>query len=136
MKNNVVFFASVTGITIATDLILGFPTETEADFEETMSLVRKYNFPSLFINQFYPRPGTPAAKMVLIPQTETRRRTKLASEYFRSYEPYKGRVGQVYLALVTEESTHKDVTSYVCHNEFYEQILVPKNEDYLGKIKF
>ncbi|XP_017864724.1 PREDICTED: threonylcarbamoyladenosine tRNA methylthiotransferase, partial [Drosophila arizonae] len=49
----------VPGLTIATDIICGFPTETEEDFEETMSLCKKYQFPSLFINQFFPRPGTP-----------------------------------------------------------------------------
>ena len=48
---------SVPGITVATDLILGFPTESTEDFEQTMALVEKYKFPSLFINQFYPRPG-------------------------------------------------------------------------------
>jgi threonylcarbamoyladenosine tRNA methylthiotransferase CDKAL1 len=57
----------VPGITIATDIICGFPGETEADFQETVELVRQYRFPSLFINQFYPRPGTPAAKMEQVP---------------------------------------------------------------------
>ncbi|KAK1794557.1 hypothetical protein P4O66_001282 [Electrophorus voltai] len=57
----------VPGITIATDIICGFPGETDADFQETMELVKKYRFPSLFINQFYPRPGTPAAKMEQVP---------------------------------------------------------------------
>ena len=33
------------------------------DFEETMKIVELFKFPSLFINQFYPRPGTPAARM-------------------------------------------------------------------------
>ena len=37
------------------------------DFQGTMELVRRYKFPSLFINQFYPRPGTPAARMKRIP---------------------------------------------------------------------
>jgi len=37
------------------------------DFEETLQLVRDYHFPSLFINQFFPRPGTPAAKMHKVP---------------------------------------------------------------------
>lgn len=57
----------VPGITIATDIICGFPGETDEDFQQTMQLVRKYRFPSLFINQFYPRPGTPAAKMEQVP---------------------------------------------------------------------
>jgi len=37
------------------------------DFEETLQLVSDYHFPSLFINQFFPRPGTPAAKMQKVP---------------------------------------------------------------------
>lgn len=65
-----IYIFSVAGVNIATDLICGFPTETEADFEETMDLVRDYKFPSLFINQFFPRPGTPAANMQRIPPPE------------------------------------------------------------------
>ncbi len=57
----------VPGVTIATDIICGFPGETEEDFQETLDLVKLYRFPSLFINQFYPRPGTPAAKMEQVP---------------------------------------------------------------------
>lgn len=40
------------------------------DFEQTLALVSEYQFPSLFINQFYPRPGTPAARMKRIPTQE------------------------------------------------------------------
>lgn len=60
-------FFRVPGITIATDIICGFPGETDQDFQETVKLVEEYKFPSLFINQFYPRPGTPAAKMEQVP---------------------------------------------------------------------
>ena len=57
-------------MTIATDIICGFPTETWEDFQETVALVERYKFPSLFINQFYPRPGTPAARMKRLPTEE------------------------------------------------------------------
>ncbi len=60
----------VPGVTIATDVICGFPTETVEDFDLTLELAREYRFPSLFINQFYPRPGTPAARMTRIPTQE------------------------------------------------------------------
>lgn len=50
-------------LTLATDLIAAFPSESAEDFEATVALVRRYRFPVLFINQFYPRPGTPAARM-------------------------------------------------------------------------
>ncbi|MDR1392742.1 MAG: tRNA (N6-isopentenyl adenosine(37)-C2)-methylthiotransferase MiaB [Bifidobacteriaceae bacterium] len=48
---------------ISSDLIVGFPGETEADFEATLDLVRAARFASAFTFQFSPRPGTPAAAM-------------------------------------------------------------------------
>lgn len=120
----------VPHVTIATDIICGFPTETEADFEETITLCEKYKFPSLFINQFFPRPGTPAAKMTRIPAHLVKKRTKRLTDLFNSYHPYAGREGQVYNVLVTEIS--HDKLHYVAHNKSYEQILLPMRDNLLG----
>ncbi|TDG50633.1 hypothetical protein AWZ03_002937 [Drosophila navojoa] len=120
----------VPGLTIATDIICGFPTETEEDFEETMSLCKKYQFPSLFINQFFPRPGTPAAKMERIPANLVKKRTKRLTDLFYSYQPYAGREGHVYTVLVTEIS--HDKLHYVGHNKSYEQVLLPMRDNLLG----
>jgi threonylcarbamoyladenosine tRNA methylthiotransferase CDKAL1 len=49
-------------MTLATDIICGFPTENAEHHEETCQLVRRHQFPVLNISQFYPRPGTVAAK--------------------------------------------------------------------------
>nr|XP_018900770.1 PREDICTED: threonylcarbamoyladenosine tRNA methylthiotransferase [Bemisia tabaci] len=121
----------VPGVTIATDIICGFPTETEAYFEETMDLCAKYKFPSLFINQFFPRPGTPAARLPRIPTTTVKQRTKKLNELFQSYEPYNHKLGDVQEVLVTEEAFDKE--HYVGHNKFYEQVLVPKKQHFLGQ---
>lgn len=121
----------VDGLTIATDIICGFPTETEEDFEETMKMCSKYHFPSLFINQFFPRPGTPAAKMTRIPANLVKKRTKRLTDLFNSYYPYKGREGKIYVVLVTEVS--HDNEHYVGHNKSYEQILLPMRKNLLGK---
>ncbi|WP_265444512.1 tRNA (N6-isopentenyl adenosine(37)-C2)-methylthiotransferase MiaB [Flexivirga meconopsidis] len=48
---------------ITTDIIVGFPGETEADFEETMRVVREARFSSAFTFQYSIRPGTPAADL-------------------------------------------------------------------------
>ncbi|XP_065370478.1 threonylcarbamoyladenosine tRNA methylthiotransferase [Calliphora vicina] len=120
----------VPALTIATDIICGFPTETEADFEETITLCEKYKFPSLFINQYFPRPGTPAAKMTRIPAHLVKKRTKRLTDLFNSYHPYAGREGQVYNVLVTEVS--HDKLHYVAHNKSYEQILLPMRQNLLG----
>ncbi|NXE48451.1 CDKAL methylthiotransferase, partial [Casuarius casuarius] len=122
----------VSGITIATDIICGFPGETDEDFQETMKLVEQYRFPSLFINQFYPRPGTPAAKMHQVPAAVKKQRTKDLSQLFHSYNPYDHKVGERQRVLVTEESF--DSNYYVAHNRFYEQVLVPKDPLLMGKM--
>lgn len=55
-------------------IIIFFIVWYSQDFEETLKLVQEYKFPSLFINQFFPRPGTPAAKLQRIPPPEVRQR--------------------------------------------------------------
>ncbi len=54
---------AVPGIGLTTDIIVGFPGETEAQFEDTLSLVRQVGYDSAFTFIYSPRPGTKAAKM-------------------------------------------------------------------------
>jgi tRNA-2-methylthio-N6-dimethylallyladenosine synthase len=54
---------AVPGIAVTTDLIVGFPGETEADFEETLDVVRRARFDQAYMFQYSPRPGTRAAQM-------------------------------------------------------------------------
>jgi tRNA-2-methylthio-N6-dimethylallyladenosine synthase len=53
--------ASIPGIAVSTDIIVGFPGETEADFSQTLEVVRTAGFDSAFMFQYSPRPGTRAA---------------------------------------------------------------------------
>ncbi|CAH1970902.1 unnamed protein product [Acanthoscelides obtectus] len=131
---NVVDFLKekVPGITIATDIICGFPTETERDFEDTINLCNKYNFPSLFINQFFPRPGTPASLLPKVPTQEVKQRTKRLTDLFYTYQPYDHKIGEIQEVLATEVS--HDKKHYVTHNEFYEQVLIPMRKEFLGKL--
>lgn len=55
--------AKVPDISITTDLIVGFPGETEDDFQDTLDLVKRVEFDVAFCFRFSPRRGTPAAKM-------------------------------------------------------------------------
>jgi tRNA-2-methylthio-N6-dimethylallyladenosine synthase len=55
--------AARPGISISTDFIVGFPGETEDDFEKTMKLIDEVGFDASFSFIFSPRPGTPAAEM-------------------------------------------------------------------------
>ncbi len=55
--------AAVPDISLTTDIIVGFPGETEEDFEETLDVVRRVRFDSAFTFIYSPRTGTPAAAM-------------------------------------------------------------------------
>jgi len=54
---------AVPGITFSTDVIVGFPGETPGDFDETLALVRRARFSSLFAFKYSVRPFTPAQKL-------------------------------------------------------------------------
>ncbi|MBE6648576.1 MAG: tRNA (N6-isopentenyl adenosine(37)-C2)-methylthiotransferase MiaB [Ruminococcaceae bacterium] len=70
----------VPGITMTTDIICGFPTETEKEFLETVDIIKQVEFDMIFTFLYSPRPGTPAAKMEdQIPHEEKVRRFELLS---------------------------------------------------------
>lgn len=55
--------AAASDIVIGTDIIVGFPSETEADFKETVDLAKQVNWPIAFVAQYSPRPGTAAWRL-------------------------------------------------------------------------
>jgi len=66
--------------TISTDVIVGFPTETEEDFEMTMDLLRETKPDIVNLSRYSQRPGTDAAEMVQIDVAEVKRRSKISYE--------------------------------------------------------
>ncbi len=71
----------IDGLTVSTDLILGFPGETEALFEETMETLKRLNFSHIHAFPYSPRKGTPAATMSgQIDTAEKKRRVELVNE--------------------------------------------------------
>lgn len=73
------FRKEIPEITISTDIIIGFPGETEEDFQETVSLVKKMKFDVLNISKFGSRPGTEAAKMEQVDRKEINERSVILS---------------------------------------------------------
>jgi len=93
--------AAVPDIAITTDVIVGFPGETEAQFEETRTLMEEAQFDNAFIFKYSPRPGTPAAAWADdVPKAEKERRNQvlLADQDARSLrlnERWVGRTVEV-----------------------------------------
>ena len=90
-------------LVLTSDVIVGFPGETEEDFQETMSLIRQVRYDALFTFIFSPRPGTPAAKMEdPTPASEKNRRFDelCALQNSISEELHRAYVGKVMRCLV------------------------------------
>ncbi len=74
-------------IAITTDIIVGFPGETEADFAETLSLLEEVRYDSLFSFKYSPRPNTPSLAMRdAIPEEEKSRRLTILQEKQREIQ--------------------------------------------------
>ena len=91
------------GLVLTSDVIVGFPGETEEEFEETISLIQQVHYDSLFTFIFSPRPGTPAASMEdTTPKEEKNRRFDrlCAVQNAISEEIHGGYIGQTLRCLV------------------------------------
>jgi tRNA-2-methylthio-N6-dimethylallyladenosine synthase len=72
---------AIPGISITTDIIVGFPGETKGDFEETLKAVKDIRFGGLYVFRYSPRPNTKAANMLDdVSLEEKKRRHKLILE--------------------------------------------------------
>ena len=107
---------------VTTDLITGFPEETEEEFAQTLDFIRKCRFAQMHIFPYSIRPGTPAAKMEQVPKAvkeeRARRAAAVAEEMHRSY--LEGCVGQTYPVLFEQPKNGK----FFGHAPNYMEVLV------------
>ena len=97
----------IPGLTLSTDIIVGFPNETDEEFEETLSLVDIVKYESAFTFIYSPRKGTPAAKIKddVSKETKSKRFMELVKHLEKNIEVYaKNMVGKTYSVLVDGES--------------------------------
>lgn len=103
--------AKIPNISLTTDIIVGFPGETEEDFEETLDVVRKVRFDSAFTFIYSKRTGTPAAAMEdQIPEDVVKERfDRLLHEVQQIASEVSGKdVGTVQKVLVEEPDDQKE----------------------------
>lgn len=103
--------AAMPDAAISTDIIVGFPGETDEDFEQTLHVVREARFANAFTFQYSKRPGTPAAEMDgQIPKAVVQERYErlVALQEEISWEENKKQVGRQLEILVAEGEGKKD----------------------------
>jgi tRNA-2-methylthio-N6-dimethylallyladenosine synthase len=113
--------ASRRRLSLTSDVIVGFPGESEADFEDTMRLVGRCEYDGLFIFKYSKRAGTPAASLEdAIPETEKTARFLALEDLQSSLQNkiYNGYIGRTVSVLVEKESarSREDMTGHsTCH---------------------
>jgi tRNA-2-methylthio-N6-dimethylallyladenosine synthase len=106
--------AAMPDAALSTDIIVGFPGETEADFQATLDVVRAARFSQAFTFQYSPRPGTPAANMAdQVPKAVVQDRYErlVALQEDISWELNRGLVGSQVEVLVSEGEGRKDAVT-------------------------
>jgi len=115
--------------TLSTDFIVGFPTETGADHERSMDLLREVRPEKVNVTRFSKRPGTDAADMKGLGGTVKKERSKEMSAAKREIveEAYEALVGKRREVLVVEPGTGDSVK---CRDPAYRQIIVQDADDH------
>jgi tRNA-2-methylthio-N6-dimethylallyladenosine synthase len=123
-------------ISISTDLIVGYPGETDGDFQATESLFDAVDFDMAYIFQFSPRTGTPAAQMGdQIPDSVAGERNqvllrRLASSSLRR----NGLFLQTTQPVLVERPSQKDLRILVGHTPHQKKVFFPGGRDRVGQI--
>lgn len=106
--------AAIPHAAITTDLIVGFPGETEEDFAATLDVVRRARFAAAFTFQYSKRPGTPAAQLDgQLPKAVVQERYErlIALQEQISLEANRALVGQAVEVLVATGEGRKDTVT-------------------------
>jgi len=130
-----VFRASLPDTTISTDVICGFPGETEEAFGETMALIREVKPDVLNVSKFYARPRTAAEKMTAdaVPLAEIRRRSAAAMRLGLSLSYERNRRWIRWKGEVLIDEIGKLPDSWVGRNFAYKPVVVRRKAVLLGR---
>lgn len=126
----------IPDMSLTTDLIVGYPGETEEEFEETCSLVEAVGYDSAFTFIYSPRIGTRAADMPdQIPEEISSRRIQklIAIQKENTRKNYAGYIGQTHSVLV-DEASKRDENQMAGKNEYNITVNFPGSKELIGQI--
>ncbi|MFQ5759106.1 MAG: radical SAM protein, partial [Candidatus Bathyarchaeia archaeon] len=129
------FRKAIPNITIATDVICGFPGETSEAFEKTMHLIEKVKPDIVNVSKFFPRPNTPAEKLEpKIPPSEIKERSKKMAELVRRIALEKNQAWKDWKGQILVDEKGKKPGSWIGRNFAYKPVVVKSRESLLGRI--
>jgi MiaB-like tRNA modifying enzyme len=127
------FRNEIPSISIETDIIVGYPTERDEDFEKTLEALKRIKFDFVNISKFSPRPKTPAEKLKELNPEIVKRRSKAAFELVRKiqFEINSKYVNKELEVFVDEKGKGK---TFVGRTFNYKPVVIESEENLLGKI--
>ena len=128
---------AIPGLVVTTDVIVGFPGETDEDFEETLDVVRQVGFADAFTFKFSPRDGTPATRMpaeLTVPDAVASERLARLVDTVRGISRAANlhQLGRRYEVLVEKVSRRGDDVLQTRTRDF-KTVLVPGDDSMLGQ---
>ena len=125
--------ARIPEVSLTTDIMMGFPGETEADVEETLDLMRQVKYESAMMYYYNPREGTPAAKREQLPVEVRKERLQrvIDLQLEHTHEQMSKRVGSTVMVLV-EGVSRDDKTELLGQTEQHEKIAFKADKSKIG----
>lgn len=124
----------IPGLALSTDIIVGFPSETEAEYGETLDLVREVRYDTAFTFKYSERPLTKAARLEDdVPEAEKVSRLERLIELQKqiSRERNEAQIGRE-TAVLIEGQSPKDKTMWTGRTPDYRPVVVPRGSEAVG----
>jgi len=123
-------------IAFSSDFIVGYPGETDADFNDTIDLVQKVEYARCFSFKYSPRPGTPASVIgKQVPEEVKSERLEILQNILREQQLKFNKKFEGQSLEVLFEKSGKYTNQYVGKSPYLQSVVVKSNVNLIGKIK-
>ncbi|MFC4320832.1 tRNA (N(6)-L-threonylcarbamoyladenosine(37)-C(2))-methylthiotransferase MtaB [Litchfieldia salsa] len=131
---------ALPGLAVTSDVIVGFPGETDEEFMETYNFIKKHQFSELHVFPYSKRTGTPAARMEdqVDEEVKNERVHRLIALSDQLAKEYASQFESEVLEVIPEEEYKQDGVAvpgmYIGYSDNYLKVIFPASEELIGKI--
>ncbi len=129
------FQREIPEINVMTDIIVGYPTETEDHYWGTLEVVRKTTPDSINISRFWPRPDTPAAELPELPGEVVKHRSRVLTDIFHNVSKLRNERWVDWQGEIIIDEKGKEEKQWIGRNDSYKQVIVEGDYKLGDKIK-
>ena len=118
------FKREIPEMNIMTDIMVGYPTETDDHYWGTLEVVRKTTPDSINISRFWPRPDTPAAELPELPEEVVQHRCKVLTDIFHNASKIQNERWLDWKGEILIEEKGKEERQWIGRNDAYKQVMI------------